>query len=775
MTHLQSRAAVVWMAAVCLAAAAAPAAETVVKVGAGSIAAVLPQGAKEPQPTIYKTAAFRGPMPTCGWWSSVAWMPLSERQYPHPLAVRAVPRGLRVYYPGPDIKGTPAAIFGFMPEPGEADLVLGHSACDRFAEARVDGASDWFVRVAMGDDGARMHVSYGHGSPFVYALYEGGGAVVTFAKPPKVWAGGAGDGVLGVTVGGRHYGLFGSTGSAWEGLDGRVFKNLSGGKPYLSLAVLPDASPETLALFRRYAYAHVTDTKVTWAYDPRGSAVTTTFTFAVKAWEGKDEGTLFALYPHQWRHTSLALTPYTYDSVRGRMKLGAGRSFTTRMTFPGVLPALPDAGGCDKARLDGYLNDETAPEKGGPRDTYWEGKRLGRLATLVPLAEQTGNAAAREALMGAIRSRLESWFTASGAGGEPKRAGLFYYNANWGTLIGYPAAYGSDTDINDHHFHYGYFVKAAAEVARSDPAWAADGRWGAMVKLLVRDFASPDRRDARFPFLRCFDPYAGHSWASGTARFGDGNNQESSSEAMNAWTGLILWGEATGDRALRDLGVYLYTTEMEGIDEYWFDVRGENNARPGYTASVVTMVWGGKGANGTWFSADPEAVHGINWLPIQGGSLYLGRYPEYVRKNYDALVRENGGTNWSMWADIMWMYRALDDPADALRQFEAGAAALKAEAGNSRAQTYHWIANLAALGLVDRTVTADVPLYAVFRKGDERAYVIFNMADRPLAATFSDGTHLKADRKGYALARGPVKPGSAASIPAGGGRKEVWP
>ena len=247
---------------------------------------------------------------------------------------------------------------------------------------------------------------------------------------------------------------------------------------------------------------------------------------------------------------------------------------------------------------------------------------------------------------------------------------MFYYDDRWGTLIGYPAAYGSDVELNDHHFHYGYFLRAAAEVARRDPAWAADAKWGGMVKLLIRDIADPDRKDTQFPFLRNFDPYAGHSWASGHAKFGDGNNQESSSEAMNAWTGLILWGEATGDTDLRDLGIYLYTTEMNAIDEYWFDVHGDNFPK-GYPASVVTMVWGGKGANGTWFSAKPEHVHGINWLPIQGGSLYLGRHPDYVEKNYAALLKENGGTNWTAWADLIWMYRALDDPADAMRQLEA--------------------------------------------------------------------------------------------------------
>jgi len=83
-----------------------------------------------------------------------------------------------------------------------------------------------------------------------------------------------------------------------------------------------------------------------------------------------------------------------------------------------------------------------------------------------------------------------------------------------------------------------------------------------MVELLIREIASPDRNDPLFPFLRNFDPYAGHSWASGNAQFADGNNQESSSEAMNAWYGIILWGELTGNRRLQLVIVHTTTTTL---------------------------------------------------------------------------------------------------------------------------------------------------------------------------------------------------------------------
>src|SRR5688572_17871287 len=72
----------------------------VVKAGAGSYLRGLPEGAKGPPAVIYRTENVRVPMPTNDWWSSLAWVPLSDAMFPHPLAVRAVEGGLRVWSPG---------------------------------------------------------------------------------------------------------------------------------------------------------------------------------------------------------------------------------------------------------------------------------------------------------------------------------------------------------------------------------------------------------------------------------------------------------------------------------------------------------------------------------------------------------------------------------------------------------------------------------------------------------------------------------------------------
>ena len=92
----------------------------------------------------------------------------------------------------------------------------------------------------------------------------------------------------------------------------------------------------------------------------------------------------------------------------------------------------------------------------------------------------------------------------------------------------------------------------------------------------VAEGIAAERGRADFPFLRNWDAYEAHTWANGIgAGVGEfGNNNESSSESINAWAGLILWGEVTGNKALRDLGIYLYTNEIESINHYWFETLG---------------------------------------------------------------------------------------------------------------------------------------------------------------------------------------------------------
>jgi len=707
--------------------------QDILKAGAGSYSTIRPVPCKALPETIYRTAGLKGAVPTNQWWSSLVWKPLSQNIFAHPLGMVCVPEGLAVAYPGASVQGGGGHIMGGGI--GKGDLVIGLAGASSFARTDCDGASDWFIDALFAEGDKKLRLSFGHGSPFVFGRHAGGDAVIRFPQAPKIWSGTEGDAVLGVNAGGHPYALFGPTGSKWTGTSSSTF-TLTGGKGYFSLALLPDDQNETLNRFAKYAHLHVTGTQLVPSVE--AGRVVNEYRFETKAMEGSGTGTIFALYPHQWKYTKNTLTPWTYGSVRGTMRVGEGTSFKTTVPIQGVLPHLPAEGIADRNAMLALLKQEAGKAPAGFADTYWEGKHLGKLATLAGVAEAAGDDALRVSFLTEIRRRLENWFTASPGEASP----LFYYDANWGTLVGSKPSYGSDIPLNDHHFHYGYFIRAAAEVARHDPAWAKE--WGPMVELIIRDIASPNPADPMFPNIRCFDKYAGHSWASGNADFADGNNQESSSESMNAWYGIMLWGAATGNDMLRDLGVFLFNTERTAIEEYWFDVSDTNYPKD-FPEVALGMIWGGKGAFATWFSGDIDCIHGINWLPFTPSSIYMGRFPSYVKTNHDRIVsKRKGGNDYNNgWGDLVVMFRALAEPKESAAWFVAHPAC-KLEGGNTRPFMGHWLHTLDRLGINDPSVVADTPFFNVWVKNGKRTHAVFNYAKVAKTVRFSDGVTVTA-------------------------------
>lgn len=700
-----------------------------VPVGNGSYTTALPSGAQAPQDAVWTTTGFGdGPVPTNDWWSSLVWNAFSENMFAQPLMLRAEDDGLLVKNPTNWVDGTTTV----MDNSGR-DLTIGHAGADSFADARVDGHGDWSVDALWGEGSATtLRVTFAQGSPFVFCEYEGGGAVITFDGAPEVWA--EEGNVLGITVDGHHYGLFAPSGTTWSGVGTGSLTNNLGSAGYCSIAALPETA--FLDTFEDYAYNFVTDTQVDWAYDQANAAVHTTYNFETDdRAESAAAGTITALHPHQWKHSDDDTLETTYTSPRGEMRVVAGSSFSTTYDYGGMLPFLPDEGSYDTAELQGYIEEiDTSIE--GP-DTYNVGKDYGRLVESKALAEQFSLSGKRDDIVGSLGSHLEGWLQAESGAAE-----LFYYDDNWGSLLGYPESHGSASSLSDHHFHYGYYVRAAAEIVRTDPEWGAQDQWGGMIEHLIRDYANPRREDDMFPFARNFSPYCGHSWAEGGgAEFADGNNQESSSEALNAYAAIIEWGEYTGNEELRDFGVFLYTTELHAVHEYWFDAADANHP-DSWDYGTAGMVWGNGYAYATWWTADEEAIHGINWLPLAGYSLHLGWDDAVPEENYDELVENKGTDEFDYWPDIMWMYRAFSDGQDAVEKFEARKNTYEIEGGHTRAQTYHWIYNLHEMGPPDGTVTADTPFYQVFSDGSQRTHAAYNAGDSAATVTFSDGAQL---------------------------------
>jgi endoglucanase Acf2 len=650
----------------------------------------------------------------------------------HPLVLKSSENGFEVGYLE---KLTTSSRKYYYSARNFIEIGIGGKTSNRTS---AHGYGDWTFAAKMEYENASLIATTGHGLPYTFFDINGGDVSVTSKSDFTIWH--SVDEVIGISIDGIYYALFAPEGSTWSGTD--TLTSSLNGKGFLSVAVLPDPTSETLEFFRSHAYAQVTNSRVDWDYNEISSNLTSTFTYETvlrDSANGNSNETVTALYRHQWINTNDVLTNYSYVSPRGEMKVFVGNSFSTTTRFSGILPSLPDLGDYNRLQLLEFVqeasNDVLDASTYNNANTYNSGKQMGRFAELVHIADQIGAISERDYFLSQLKNRLEDWFT---LGGDQ----FFYYDENWNALFGYPGSYGSSTELNDHHFHWSYFIKSAATIAQFDREWASQDNWGGMVNLIIKDANNWDREDEMLPFLRNFDSYAGHAWASGHANYdfagaGLGNNQEASSESMNFATASILWGEITGQDDIRDLGIFLYTNENEAIDQYWFDV-DEEVFPAGFPRNVVGRVWSDGADYTTWFGDEPEFIHGINFIPINAGSFYLAKHPDFIIENYNEIVSERGGQP-IYWNDLFWQYLSMSNADLALLFYLVNPDYAEFD-GESKAHTMHWLYNMREMGRYNTEVTANIPTYAVFvTASGDTTYTAYNAESTPRLVSFSDG------------------------------------
>jgi len=327
----------------------------------------------------------------------------------------------------------------------------------------------------------------------------------------------------------------------------------------------------------------------------------------------------------------------------------------------------------------------------GSGDTYFSGKMLAKLGRIIVIASELKGLAATpnfdafdlntteglelmkvvqeckrvklptqaeiDSAIGRLRSGVEVWLNGTAQA-------RLVYDTTWGGIVSCGCHFNGKTQkcdnnypdcptfsdaglnfgngfYNDHHFHYGYHISAAAVVANYDLDWGR--KYFESVLLLIRDIANPSIKDTYFPSFRQKDWFLGNSWASGIATNGgrpymNGRNQESSSEAIAAYEAVAMYGAVMVDAwgggksqdtmdtqnaytaaRVRDVGRLLTASELRSADRYWHVWHG-NNRRSVYPASYeppcVGMMWDTMVQFQTWFGNSPFLACGIQLLPL---------------------------------------------------------------------------------------------------------------------------------------------------------------
>ncbi|KAI9839424.1 MAG: hypothetical protein M1837_002073 [Sclerophora amabilis] len=249
------------------------------------------------------------------------------------------------------------------------------------------------------------------------------------------------------------------------------------------------------------------------------------------------------------------------------------------------------------------------------------------------------------------------------------------YETAWGGVVSSASYQTNDAGAdfgnsyyNDHHFHFGYFVHAAAIIGYLDPSWLdANKEW---VNMLVRDVANPSGDDEFFPVFRSFDWYHGHSWAKGLFESGDSKDEESSSEdAMFAYA-MKMWGKTVGDSNMEARGNLMLSVVARSLQNYFLMESTNKNQPPEFIGNKVTgILFENKIDHTTYFGSNPEFIQGIHMIPLLPCST-LTRTTNFVDEEWKVYFDDGradmveGG-----WKGLLYANLAIIDPKSSFTFF----------------------------------------------------------------------------------------------------------
>ena len=233
----------------------------------------------------------------------------------------------------------------------------------------------------------------------------------------------------------------------------------------------------------------------------------------------------------------------------------------------------------------------------------------------------------------------------------------------------------------------GYHIYAAAVVAKFDPEWMS--QYDDKVLNLIRDISEPSGQDPYYTQSRSKDWFIGHSWANGIANpLPDGHNQESTSESVNAYYAIYLYGLATGNTLVKDLGRLQLAQEIRATKKYW-QIKSTDDIYPAPFSDnkIVGIIWTSRASYTTFFGDNTEFIHCIQMLPFTPISEEL--LPrDWIEEEYEVLSTALD-TATDAWRGYIIMAHAIVDKEAAWQEAQSLATY---DDGNTKSNTLYWLA-----------------------------------------------------------------------------------
>lgn len=549
-----------------------------------------------PQPTVL----INRPVKTNSWLSGLYSFP-SFPVFAYPGVFQIDAKGIHTGIP--NVTAVEKTVYGsFIPQ----CLI---SFGNQIEKSVVYSYSDWGVTMRLSGKDFTADVHIVQGSPFVYITDSG---TASFDCPSEF-------------------------SSRYE------FQSFGEGK--YRLTILPfekDFMKETLT---NLSWDPIIDTQM--IHSQKGNEIKTTLHYLTAS--GSE--TAIAMMPHQVSETTSKIQVLGhYQTALGSMNLSLAKSIELTSSVPNLpfgFTGITDSKQKNEI-VTAISNDTTSLLKEEtPPGVYFRGTYLGALTTLSQLADVYEMKEEKDKILVRLEEVLH------------QELDLVNYDQEKTMLVASNAEFGHEFG-NDHHFHWGYYIRAAAILGTYKPetiAWMSP-----KIIEMISDIAETDRVSTKYPYLRSYSPYDGHSWADGRGQFADGNNQESTSEALNAWYGVSLWGHVIKNTNVENLGTWLFSQELSGTKSYWFGY--ENPFPSGYGHPMSSLVWGGKRDFATWFSGQPMHIYGIQFLPITPASVYLKELPNANANIAD--MNKNGDAVSHEWGDLFVSYVSFTNPNQAI-------------------------------------------------------------------------------------------------------------